>query len=72
MTPTPIPMDNVPEGFQNYLFQFFRGLFNALKQIEIPFTSVNCYQVLVGTLAAGAAMAAIALMYGKGGKRDRE
>lgn len=72
LTPTPIPMDDVPVQFQNYMFHFFHGLLKALQQIEIPFTHVNCYQVLLGTLAVSAISLAIALIYGKGGARDRE
>ena len=50
ITPSPIPINNMPSEFAGYTVNFFKGLFNALRQIEIPFTSVNCYQVLIGTL----------------------
>lgn len=72
ITPTPIPMDDVPVQFQNYMFQMFRQMFNALKQIQIPFTHVTCYEVLVGTIVVSAVAGAIALMYGKGGSTKHE
>lgn len=66
-SPTPIPMDNVPVEFQNYMFQMFIRIFKALKQIEIPFTSVTVYDVLLGFIAASVVTLALKLMYGKGG-----
>lgn len=50
ITPSPIPINNMPPEFAGHMINLFKGIFNALKQIEIPFTSVNCYQVLIGTL----------------------
>ena len=67
-TPTPIPMDNVPTEFQNYIFQMFIHIFQGLKNIEIPFTSVTVYDVLLGTIAVSAVTLALKLMYGKGGE----
>lgn len=71
-TPTPIPMDEVPVEFQNYLFQMFISIFNGLKNIEIPFTPVTVYDVLLGTIAASAVVLALKLMYGKGGSSEHE
>lgn len=67
ITPTPIPMDNVPVEFQNYLFQMFIHMFQGLKNIEIPFTSVTVYDVLLGVIATSAIVLSLKLMYGKGG-----
>lgn len=71
ITPTPIPMDNVPPEFQNYMFQMFIHIFQGLKNIEIPFTSVTVYDVLLGVIAASAVTLALKLMYGKGGESTR-
>lgn len=71
ITPTPIPMDNVPVAFQNYLFQMFIHIFQGMKNIEIPFTSVTVYDVFLGVIAASAITLAIKLMYGKGGESTK-
>lgn len=71
ITPTPIPMENVPVEFQNYLFQMFIHMFQGLKNIEIPFTSVTVYDVFLGVIAASAVTLALKLMYGKGGESTR-
>lgn len=71
ITPTPIPMDNVPVEFQNYLFQMFIHMFQGMKNIEIPFTSVTVYDVFLGVIAASAITLAIKLMYGKGGESTK-
>lgn len=71
ITPTPIPIDAIPADFRNHLFDMFTHMFMALKQIEIPFTHVNCFQVLVGTIAVSAVTLALKLMYGKGGGSNK-
>lgn len=67
ITPTPIPMDDVPAEFQNYLFQMFIHIFNGLKNVIIPFTHVSVYEVILGTIAVSAVTLSLKLMYGKGG-----
>lgn len=71
ITPTPIPIDSAPIAFQNYLFQMFIHIFQGLKNIEIPFTSVTVYDVLLGTIAASAVVLSLKLMYGKGGESTK-
>lgn len=67
-TPTPIPIDGVPELFQNYMFHFFARIIYALKQIEIPFTHVTVFEVVIGSIAISSITLALKLMYGKGGE----
>lgn len=73
ITPTPIPIDDLPDEFGQYIMVFFSSLFNALKQIHIPFTHVNLYEVFIGTIVVSASIISVKLMYGKGGGgRSRE
>lgn len=72
ITPTPIPIDDVPAEFQSYVFDMFNHMFLALKQVQIPFTHVNLFEVLVGTIAVSAITLSVKLMYGKGGSHTRE
>lgn len=67
ITPTPIPIDELPEEFGEYTVGFFTSIFNALKQIEIPFTPANMYDVFIGTIVVSACIVSVKLMYGKGG-----
>lgn len=71
ITPTPIPIENVPQEFQNYLFDMFVHMFKGLKNIQIPFTSVTVYEVIVGMIAVSAVTLALKLMYGKGGESTK-
>lgn len=70
-SPTPIPIDDIPQEFREHLFDMFTHMFLALKQIVIPFTHVTLFQVLVGTIAVSAVTLALKLMYGKGGGSNK-
>ena len=72
MTPTPIPIDGVPQEFKSHMFDFFTQIIRALKQIQIPFTSVSVFDITLGTIIVSAVTGAIWLMYGKGGERNHE
>lgn len=71
-TPTPIPIDDMPPEFQGYVVGFFRQLFDALRQVEIPFTHVTAYDVFIGTFVAGFVITGIAVYFGfKGGNSTK-
>ena len=67
ITPTPIPIDDLPEEFGQYTMGFFSSLFNALKQIQIPFTHATLYEVFIATIVVSACIISVKLIYGKGG-----
>lgn len=71
-TPTPIPIDNLPTGFREYVYGFFEGIINAFKLIEIPFTHATVWDFLIWTIVLAAAIKAIKLMYGKGDTSKHE
>ena len=66
-TPTPIPIDGVPQEFKQYMFDFFTDIILRMKNIIIPFTSVSIFDITLGTIIVSAVTGAIWLMYGKGG-----
>lgn len=71
-TPTPIPLDNLPEPFKGYVFGLFRHIINSFKNAPIPFTHVTIWDYIVWTIVAMAAIKAFKLMYGKGDSRNHE
>lgn len=71
-TPTPIYIDNLPQEFAGHMYTFIYDLFLMLRQIEIPFTHVNCFQVFVGSIALAATFYGLSLIYGRGKGRDHE
>ena len=71
-TPTPIPLDNLPEPFKNYVFSMFRHIINGFKGANIPFTHVTIWDYVVWVAIAAAAIKAWKLMYGKGDSSKHE
>lgn len=71
-TPTPLPLDNMPEPFKGYVFGFFRDIINGFKVCEIPFTRFTLWDFVVWSIIAAAAIKAIKLMYGKGDASHHE
>lgn len=71
-TPTPIPIDNLPDGFREHVYGFFQNIILSLKTIEIPFTHATVWDFLIWTIVLAAAIKAIKLMYGKGDASHHE
>lgn len=71
VTPTPIPLDNLPEPFGTYVNQTFKMIIAGLKGWQIPFTHVTMWQFIIFCIALAAAKKALNLMYGKGGESTK-
>ena len=71
-TPTPIPLDNLPEPFKTHVFDMFRHIISSFKGAQIPFTHVTLWDYVVWTMIALAAIKAWKLMYGKGDSSKHE
>lgn len=72
ITPTPIPIDNLPEPFRTHMYGFFQGIINSMKAVAIPFTHATIWDFVIWTIAVAAAIKAIKLIYGKGDTTKRE
>ena len=72
VTPTPIPIDELPDDFGGYLFDFFKGIIGVFKAVPIPFTSVTAWDVFIGCILVSAIAVGIRLVYGKGGSTTHE
>ena len=71
-TPTPIPIDNLPSGFREYVYGFFQDIINGMKVCEIPFTHATLWDFVIWTIVLAATIKAIKLMYGKGDSTKHE
>lgn len=71
-TPTPIPIDNMPEPFRSYVFGMFKDIIAGFKECIIPFTHVSLWDYVVFCIVLAAAIKAIKLMYGKGDASKHE
>lgn len=72
ITPTPIPIDNVPEPFRTHLYGFFQGIINAMKAVQIPFTHATIWDFVMWSIIVAAIIKAAKLMYGKGDTSKHE
>lgn len=72
VTPTPIPMDNLPEGFNDYVFGFFKDIIRFFRNCPIPFTHVTLWEFMIWTIIMVAVIKSIKLMYGKGDSTKHE
>lgn len=72
ITPTPIPIDNLPEPFRTHMYGFFQGIINSMKAVSIPFTHATVWDFVVWTIAVAVAIKAMKLIYGKGDTTKRE
>lgn len=72
VTPTPIPLDNLPEPFKTHIFDMFRHIIQSFKGAPIPFTHVTIWDYIVWVAIAAAAIKAFKLMYGKGESTKHE
>ena len=72
ITPTPIPIDNLPEGFKQYVFGFFQNIIRFFRNCPIPFTHVTLWDFLIWSIIMAAVIKAIKLMYGKGDSTKHE
>ena len=66
-SPTRIPIDDLPQEFGDYMFDFFDSLFDAMRSVIIPFTHISVYDAFIGTIVVGCIFYGVALIYGKGG-----
>lgn len=65
-TPTPLPLDNLPEPFKTHVFDFFKNIIFGFKGWEIPFTRFTMWDYIVWSIVAATAIKAFKLIYGKG------
>ena len=65
-TPTPLPIDNLPEPFKTHVFELFRSIINGFKGAAIPFTRFTIWDYIVWTIVTATAIKAFKLIYGKG------
>lgn len=72
VTPTPIPIDDLPPEFASYLYGFFQNIINGFKSVVIPFTHATIWDFLIWSIVLAAAIKAIKLMYGKGDASHHE
>ena len=71
-TPTPIPLDNLPDTFKQNVFNMFRHIINGFRGAQIPFTHVTIWDYIVWVAIAAAVIKAWKLMYGKGDASKHE
>lgn len=72
ITPTPIPINNIPEPFRGKLFGMFQHIIDGLKGFAIPFTRFTMWDYIIWLIVAAAAIKAFKLMYGKGDSTHHE
>lgn len=71
-TPTPIPIDNLPQPFRSYIFGMFKQIIDGLKGFMIPFTHASVWDYIIWCIILFTAIKAIKLIYGKGDSSKHE
>lgn len=66
VTPTPIPIDDLPPEFGEQLYGVFRHIVGGLKQFIIPFTHASVWDYIMWCIVVTAIVKSIKLIYGKG------
>lgn len=66
ITPTPIPIDDLPPEFGSYLFGVFKHIVQGLKNCIIPFTHASLWDYVMWCIVVAAIIKSVKLIYGKG------